>query len=255
VFNNVASKYDMMNDAMSLCLHRLWKAYFVRKLAIVGPDIRLIDVAGGTGDIAFRVLQDPRLRRRRRIGADSVLTVVDINENMLEVGQLRAEEEGRKKKATDAETGTKFMSASPTPLDSISWICADAENLPFVDSTFDIYTIAFGIRNCTNIDKVLTEAFRVLRPHGQFSCLEFSRVECSLFRRLYDLYSFQAIPVMGQLLAGDFKSYRYLIESIRMFPSQDDFSALITAAGFQHVTYENLSGGICAIHTGITTAK
>ncbi|KAH7725362.1 ubiquinone biosynthesis methyltransferase [Aphelenchoides avenae] len=222
VFANVAQKYDLMNDAMSLGIHRLWKDYFVSRLDL-RSGAKVLDVAGGTGDIAFRIV-------RKVAGRGGEVTISDINENMLEVGQLRAEED------------------ATIPHQHLKWVCADAEKLPFDADSFDFYTIAFGIRNCTNVDKVLAEAYRVLRPGGTFSCLEFSRVHPTL-RPIYDAYSFGVIPLLGQVLASDAKSYRYLVESIRMFPDQEAFATMIRDAGFTNISYENLSVGICAIHT------
>ncbi|VDK76713.1 unnamed protein product [Onchocerca ochengi] len=226
VFASVANKYDLMNDAMSMGIHRLWKDHFVKNLGLTA-NTSMVDVAGGTGDIAFRAVREIQSKK----GKGSV-TVCDINENMLEVGQQRA-------------------IADPSVLKArLKWVCGDAEALPFDANSFDVYTIAFGIRNCTNIDKVLREAYRVLRPGGKFACLEFSRIN-PLLRQFYDFYSFQIIPIMGQVIAGDFYSYRYLVESIRKFPDQDKYKQMIEEAGFKDTKYSNLSCGICAIHTGI----
>uniref|UniRef100_A0A915BK19 2-methoxy-6-polyprenyl-1,4-benzoquinol methylase, mitochondrial n=1 Tax=Parascaris univalens TaxID=6257 RepID=A0A915BK19_PARUN len=230
VFANVATKYDLMNDAMSLGIHRLWKDYFVKRLALT-RNTRLLDVAGGTGDIAFRAVR----KIQKGIGTGSV-TICDINQNMLDVGQVRAD----KDRSIDKSR--------------LKWICGDAESLPFEENSFDSYTIAFGIRNCTHIDKVLREAYRVLRPGGKFACLEFSEIASPL-RRFYDFYSFQIIPVMGQVIAGDYNSYRYLVESIRKFPKQVEFSKMIEEAKFREVQYENLSLGICATHMGIKSTS
>lgn len=228
VFTNVARNYDRMNDLMSAGIHRLWKDYFVRHLPI-NRDSRVLDVAGGTGDIAFRIV-DQLAHKPRGTGS---VTVLDINQKMIDVGEDRADKQ--------------LLNANARK--QLSWMCADAENLPFEAATFNIYTIAFGIRNCTDRNKVLSEAFRVLRPGGTFACLEFSRVECNPLRQLYDAYSFQFIPVLGQLVAGDFKSYRYLVDSIRTFPDQHSFGEEILNAGFSDVAYENLTFGVCAIHT------
>lgn len=230
VFANVARKYDVMNDAMSLGIHRLWKDYFVRKLQL-RPNTALIDVAGGTGDIAFRAVRE--IQNSAGIGT---VTVCDINEKMLAVGKERSRKDGS------------------IQIGRLKWVCGDAECLQFPDNSFDVYTIAFGIRNCTNVDKVLAEAFRVLKPGGKFACLEFSRIHSPL-RSLYDLYSFQVIPVLGQLIAGDYNSYRYLVESIRKFPDQEAYKRMIEIAGFSEVIYEDLSFGISAIHTGLKLAK
>ncbi|MCP9257618.1 2-methoxy-6-polyprenyl-1,4-benzoquinol methylase, mitochondrial [Dirofilaria immitis] len=218
VFASVANKYDLMNDAMSMGIHRTYGKYFY------GGRCR------GTGDIAFRAVREIQSKK----GKGSV-TVCDINENMLKVGQQRAIDDPSVLKAR------------------LKWVCGDAEALPFDSNSFDVYTIAFGIRNCTNIDKVLKEAYRVLRPGGKFASLEFSHVN-PLLKQFYDFYSFQIIPVMGQIIAGDFYSYRYLVESIRKFPSQDKYKQMIEEVGFKDTKYSNLSFGICAIHTGIKSA-
>ncbi|VDP05622.1 unnamed protein product, partial [Heligmosomoides polygyrus] len=224
VFANVATKYDMMNDAMSFGIHRLWKDYYVGGLPLASNS-KILDVAGGTGDIAFRI--------HKTFKPDKV-TVVDINQNMLDVGQERA------KKDVDPQR--------------FEWICANAESLPFEENSFDAYTISFGIRNCTHVDKVVQEAFRVLKPGGFLAVLEFSAVN-PLLRPIYDAYSFNVIPVMGQVLAGDYDSYKYLVESIRKFPNQEDFAAMIREAGFEMVRYENLTFGICSIHKGTKPRK
>ncbi|KAI3413557.1 hypothetical protein GPALN_011047 [Globodera pallida] len=222
VFANVATKYDLMNDAMSLGIHRLWKDYFVQRLNLC-KDSKVLDMAGGTGDIAFRILNR---MRRHPMGAYAV-TVADINDNMLEIGRIRA------------------SAALPSSdLARLSWVRSDAENLTFEDNSYDFYTISFGIRNCTHIDKVLSEAYRVLKPNGVFACLEFGLVDNAMLRRIYDVYSLQFIPVLGQLLVGDFNSYKYLVESIRMFPSNAKFARMIGESGFREVSYENLSFGI-----------
>ncbi|CAD5216839.1 unnamed protein product [Bursaphelenchus okinawaensis] len=225
VFVNVAEKYDLMNDAMSVGIHRLWKDYFVNQLD-VRKDWRVVDVAGGTGDIAFRIAR----KMAATPGSKGDIVVCDINQKMLDVGQFRAEK--------DKTLPNKF-----------SWVCGDAEKLQFEDNFFDLYTIAFGIRNVTHVDKALEEAYRVLKPGGRFFCLEFSKVHAPL-RPFYDLYSFNVIPRMGQLLANDYDSYKYLVESIRMFPDQEKFSEMIRTAGFKDITYQNLSFGVCAIHSG-----
>ncbi len=220
VFSSVASRYDMMNDAMSLGIHRLWKDAMLDWLA-PWPGMRLLDVAGGTGDIAFRFL--------RRVRGQGHVTVLDMTEGMLVEGRRRAE-------ATD------FAGA-------IDWVAGDAMALPFPDASFDAYTISFGIRNVTRIEDALAEAWRVLRPGGRLMVLEFSRVPNPGLRRLYDLYSFNVIPPMGAAIAGDRASYQYLVESIRRFPDQERFAAMIGAAGFGQVKYRNLSLGIAALHS------
>jgi demethylmenaquinone methyltransferase/2-methoxy-6-polyprenyl-1,4-benzoquinol methylase len=221
VFASVAGRYDLMNDAMSLGIHRLWKTAMIDWLA-PRPGMRLLDVAGGTGDIAFRFLE--RLKGRGHA------TVLDMTEDMLAEGRRRAE-------------ARRFEGA-------IDWVAGDAMALPFADRSFDAYTISFGIRNVTRIEDALAEAWRVLRPGGRLLVLEFSRVPEPSLRWLYDRYSFNVIPPMGQLLAGDRDSYRYLVESIRRFPDQESFAAMIAAAGFGQVRYRNLSMGIAALHSG-----
>lgn len=220
VFESVASRYDVMNDVMSLGIHRLWKSHFIRKLAPKN-NTHLLDVAGGTGDIAFRFMDATK---------NSEVSLCDINPAMLENGYQRAINENR--------------------LHGIEWVCGNAESLPFPDHHFDYYTIAFGIRNVTHIDKALNEAYRVLKPGGKFMCLEFSHVTNPLLQKIYDTYSFHLIPAFGKLVAGDRDSYQYLVESIRMFPKQEAFAAMIEEAGFAHVSFENLTHGMVAIHSG-----
>lgn len=220
VFTNVASRYDIMNDVMSGGVHRLWKDAMMDWLAPRDGQ-RLLDVAGGTGDIAFRFL-------KRAPGATA--TVLDMTEQMLVEGQKRAE-------AT--QVGQK-----------LDWVVGDAMALPFEDNSFDVYTISFGIRNVTRIPDALSEAFRVLRPGGRLMVLEFSQLPNDGLQKLYDLYSFNVIPRMGQMIAGDRESYQYLVESIRKFPDQEAFASMIRAAGFERVAYRNLSFGIAALHSG-----
>lgn len=225
VFNNVAEKYDLMNDAMSFGIHRIWKNIFVSALN-PSPGTRLLDVAGGTGDIAFRFLD------HNPGDKSSHVTVCDINQNMLDVGAQRA----------------KNLGYAP---ESISFIQGDAQDLSsFPDASFDAYTIAFGIRNVVKIDQALKEAYRVLRPGGRFLCLEFSHVDNPVLNPIYEAYSFNVIPPMGKVLAGDWDSYQYLVESIRKFPKQDDFSEMIRCAGFRLVRHTDLTLGVAAIHTG-----
>lgn len=217
VFSNVARKYDMMNDAMSGGMHRLWKDRFVRRVKPRAGEA-ILDMAGGTGDIAFRLAAS---------GAD--VTVADINQDMLDVGVERAMDRG---------------------LSGLVWSCHNAETLSYPDSTFDAYTIAFGIRNVTHIDKALAEAHRVLRFGGRFYCLEFSTTEWPGFREAYDAYSHKLVPKIGQAIAGDADSYRYLIESIRRFPPMPEFEAMIRKAGFARTKVEPILGGLVAIHSG-----
>jgi demethylmenaquinone methyltransferase/2-methoxy-6-polyprenyl-1,4-benzoquinol methylase len=232
VFSSVASKYDLMNDLMSAGVHRLWKDAFVEWLN-PRPDWRVLDVAGGTGDIAFRIADLVRSRGRmatnNQSGGEAVITVCDINEDMVREGVKRAAAKGEH---------------------SIEWITGNAEALPIPDNTMDAYTIAFGIRNVTHIDKALEEARRVLKPGGRFLCLEFSRVEVPGFDQLYDAYSLNVLPRLGQLVAGDAESYRYLAESIRRFPPQAKFAKMIERAGLSNVKVRNLTGGIAAMHSG-----
>ena len=221
VFSSVAARYDLMNDAMSLGIHRLWKDAMLDWLA-PRPGMRLLDVAGGTGDIAFRFLD--------RVKGDGHATVLDMTEDMLTEGRRRSE-------------ATTFP-------DRLDWVVGDAMALPFPDASFDAYTISFGIRNVTRIGVALAEAFRVLRPGGRLLVLEFSKMPEPSLQWLYDRYSFNVIPPMGQALAGDRASYQYLVESIRRFPDQETFAGMIGAAGFDQVRYRNLSMGIAALHSG-----
>lgn len=220
VFSSVASKYDVMNDVMSVGIHRLWKDAMMDWLA-PRPGQRLLDVAGGTGDIAFRFL-------KRAPSASAV--VLDLTEPMLTEGRKRA----------DAERLAH----------QLDWIVGDAMALPFDDNSFDTYTISFGIRNVTRIPEALSEAYRVLRPGGRLMVLEFSQIPNDMMQKAYDLYSFNIIPRMGQLIANDRASYQYLVESIRNFPQQDVFADMIRSAGFDLVKYRNLSMGIAALHSG-----
>ncbi len=220
VFSSVASKYDVMNDVMSVGIHRVWKDAMMDWLAPRAGQ-RLLDVAGGTGDIAFRFL-------KRAPQASAV--VLDLTESMLTAGRQRAEAEA--------------MS------DRLDWTVGDAMNLPFEDATFDRYTISFGIRNVTRPEKALAEAFRVLKPGGRLMVLEFSQLPNQGLQWAYDQYSFNVIPVMGQMIAGDRESYQYLVESIRKFPDQETFARMISDAGFAQVKYRNLSMGIAALHSG-----
>jgi demethylmenaquinone methyltransferase/2-methoxy-6-polyprenyl-1,4-benzoquinol methylase len=224
VFERVANRYDLMNDLMSGGLHRLWKSAMIDWLA-PRQGLRLLDVAGGTGDIAFRVLD--RVARKR--GALPRITVCDINRAMLEVGRDRAIDQNR--------------------IAPLAWLCADAEALPVADRSVDAYTIAFGIRNVTRIERALAEARRVLRPGGRFLCLEFSHLRLDSLRRLYDQYSFTVVPWLGEQVADDRAAYQYLVESIRRFPDQTTFARMIEQAGLERVRCRNLSGGIAALHS------
>ncbi|XP_063615782.1 2-methoxy-6-polyprenyl-1,4-benzoquinol methylase, mitochondrial-like [Penaeus indicus] len=245
VFENVAEKYDVMNDLMSGGIHRIWKDLFIARIN-PRPNTKLLDVAGGTGDIAFRFIKHIEQAKRGSTVVPSDVSesdlgekdsqrlpyevvVCDISQGMLDVGQKRAAALG---------------------YSGLSWICGDAQKLPFPDDHFDCYTIAFGIRNVVDLEKALSEAYRVLKPGGRFVCLEFSEVKNPTVRWMYDRYSFGVIPVMGQVVAGDWKSYQYLVESIRKFPDQETFKEMIEDAGFRRVTYENLTFGVTAIHSG-----
>jgi demethylmenaquinone methyltransferase/2-methoxy-6-polyprenyl-1,4-benzoquinol methylase len=222
VFRSVARRYDLMNDLMSAGLHRAWKDALV---TAVRPSksrpFRHLDVAGGTGDVAFRILEEGGPRTR--------VTVLDINGDMLEVGRERA--------------GSRYEGR-------IDFVEANAEALPFEDRSFDAYTIAFGIRNVPQIDRALAEAHRVLKPGGHFLCLEFSKVDVPGLDAVYDAYSFNVIPRLGQMVTGDAESYRYLVESIRRFPPPAAFARMIADAGFRRVTHRPLSAGVVAIHSG-----
>jgi demethylmenaquinone methyltransferase/2-methoxy-6-polyprenyl-1,4-benzoquinol methylase len=217
VFSKVAAKYDLMNDAMSGGMHRLWKDRFVRRVK-PQPNEAILDMAGGTGDIAFRLA---------RSGAS--VTVADINQDMLDVGVERAMERG---------------------IDGLVWSCQNAEELSYSSNTFDAYTIAFGIRNVTDIPKALRAAHRVLKPGGRFYCLEFSTTQWPGFKEAYDLYSHKIMPQMGKLIAQDEESYRYLAESIRRFPTMPEFESMIRQAGFENTRVEAILGGAVAIHSG-----
>ncbi|KAK5810573.1 2-methoxy-6-polyprenyl-1,4-benzoquinol methylase, mitochondrial -like protein [Gossypium arboreum] len=240
VFSNVASNYDLMNDFMSGGLHRLWKDRLVSKLSPF-PGMKHLDVAGGTGDVAFRILESVNSIKRRALQdplnddlqEETRIYVCDINPNMLDVGKNRALEKGLGEDK------------------SLVWVQGDAEALSFEDNSMDGYTIAFGIRNVTHIEKVLSEAYRVLKRGGRFLCLELSHVDIPVFKELYDFYSFSVIPRLGEIVAGDRESYQYLVESIRRFPPQEKFASMIADAGFQKVEYENLVGGVVAIHSGL----
>lgn len=223
IFSSVASRYDVMNDLMSMGIHRIWKDALIDWLS-PKPNMQLLDVAGGTGDIAFRFLD--------RLGARATsahATVCDINQEMLTVGRQRCNQR---------QLGER-----------ITFTCGDAEKLPFPDASFDAYTIAFGIRNVTHIIEALKEARRVLRPRGHFLCLEFSKVDDPLLGQLYDFWSFNVIPAIGQAVTRDRAAYEYLVESIRRFPTRQDFATMIDAAGFRQTKWRELTAGVVTIHS------
>ena len=224
IFSNVAKKYDLMNDLMSAGTHRLWKNNMINCIDFF-DNIKIIDVAGGTGDIAFRIA-----KKAQEKSLNYQIEVVDINPQMLEVGRSRA--------------------VDMNLFSHLNFVENDGENLKFADESFDVFTIAFGIRNFTNIDKGLREAHRVLKKGGKFICLEFSKVEDIFLQKIYDTYSFKIIPKIGEFILKDHDSYQYLVESIRKFPDQKSFTKLIENAGFSRVGYQNLTFGACAIHWG-----
>ncbi len=222
VFHGVARRYDIMNDVMSFGMHRLWKDAMVTALnPQSNPDYKVLDVAGGTGDIAFRIVEASRRTAQ--------VTILDINGSMLEVGRQRAERQ---------RLG-----------DNLTFVEANAEELPFADNSFDAYTIAFGIRNVPHMPVALSEAMRVLRRGGRFLCLEFSEVDAPVLEKAYEAWSFNAIPQFGRAITGDSEPYRYLVESIRKFPNQRDFAAMIETAGFSRVKWTNYTGGVAALHS------
>ena len=220
VFNNVSSKYDVMNDLMSVGIHRVWKNTLINWLA-PKENQNLLDVAGGTGDIATRFLNQTK---------SGSATILDMTESMLQEGT---------KRITNSSLSSRMR-----------WVVGDAMALPFKKNTFDIYTISFGIRNVTKIDKALSEAFRVLKPGGRIMILEFSKLPNPMMQRAYDLYSFNVIPKIGEIVVGDKDSYQYLVESIRKFPDQVSFANMITEAGFENVKFRNLTFGVAALHSG-----
>jgi demethylmenaquinone methyltransferase / 2-methoxy-6-polyprenyl-1,4-benzoquinol methylase len=221
VFDNVASRYDLMNDLMSGGIHRRWKADLIARLQPRPGEI-LLDLAGGTGDIARRFLG--------RAGKTGQVIVCDINASMVAAGRDRALDDG--------------------VLSGVTWLVGNAEELPIADSSIDCCTISFGLRNVTHKQQALEEARRVLKPGGRFFCLEFSRVEAPVLRQLYDIYSFNVLPRLGAVIARDRDAYQYLVESIRRFPPQAELAAMMNRAGFEQVTWRNLSAGIAAIHCG-----
>ena len=223
VFDSVADKYDLMNDVMSGGVHRLWKNHFIRRIR-PRAGLDYLDVAGGTGDIAFRI--------KKYLGDKPArITLCDLNQHMLAVGRDRAINKGW--------------------LNDFEWVTGNAESLPLPDNSQDVYTIAFGLRNVTRIDTALAEAFRVLRPGGRFFCLEFSHVEEPLIAKLYDIYSFSLIPKMGEKIAQDRESYQYLVESIRKFPKREELCARLEAAGFKRAQAEPLTFGVATIHSAL----
>jgi demethylmenaquinone methyltransferase/2-methoxy-6-polyprenyl-1,4-benzoquinol methylase len=220
VFDSVSARYDLMNDLMSGGIHRLWKAALIDRLK-PRAGMTLLDVAGGTGDIAFRFMTD---------APEGRVIVCDINHSMLRVGRDKGIDRG-------IVTG-------------IDWVCGDAEALPFPDASMDAYSIAFGLRNVTDRDAALREARRVLKPGGHFLCLEFSQVAIPALKAIYDRYSFEVVPRIGALVARDKESYQYLVESIRRFPPQETLAAMMREAGLERVDFTNLTGGVAAIHSG-----
>lgn len=229
VFDSVADRYDLMNDLMSGAVHRIWKSVLVDRLA-PQPGDRLLDVAGGTGDVALAFLARADARPSAGVKPPATAVICDINFQMLRAGRRRPKTEA---------AGVR-----------LKHVCGDAERLPFPDRSVDAYTIAFGIRNVTRIDAALAEARRVLKIGGRFVCLEFSRPITAGLQKIYDAYSFNVIPWLGEQVANDGDSYRYLVESIRRFPDQESFARKISDAGFSRVKYENLTAGVAALHMG-----
>ncbi len=226
VFSEVASHYDVMNDLMSVGIHRLWKNQFCSMVDGVNEETKILDVAGGTGDIAFRIKKAAKAK-----GYNPQIVICDINDEMLKIC---------KDKAIDNNI-----------IHNLDLVASDAEKLPFADNSFDYYTISFGIRNVSNIELALQEAYRVLKPGGKFLCMEFSKVENEYLNQAYNFYSFKMIPKIGELVASNKEAYQYLAESISLFPDQVSFKRMIIDAGFKFTDYKNLSGGIAAIHHGV----
>jgi demethylmenaquinone methyltransferase/2-methoxy-6-polyprenyl-1,4-benzoquinol methylase len=220
VFESVATNYDLMNDLMSLSIHRLWKHEMVSQLSLQ-PKMRILDVAGGTGDISF-------LMQEKYPHLDLEITICDLTPSMLQVGRDRAVNRGL--------------------IHGIDWVCGNAENLPIPDNSMDVYTIAFGLRNVTHIDQALKEAHRILKPGGIFACLEFSEVKSSLLSKAYDFYSFSVLPWLGEKVANDRDSYQYLVESIRRFPCQEKLGLMLKEAGMQTVSWQNFMNGVSCLH-------
>lgn len=241
VFERVAPSYDVMNDLMSAGVHRLWKDYFVSKVGVF-PGMTHLDVAGGTGDIAFRVLRAlEKVERDAELDGQVIdastrgkVVVSDINPAMLFEGKKRASQRGLKQ-------------------EQLEWLEGNAERLPVEDESVDVYTIAFGLRNVTNTSAAIADAYRCLKPGGKYMILEFSHVENEMLKSVYDFYSFNVIPKLGEIVAKDRGSYQYLVESIRKFPTQEKLKSMMRDVGFKHVTHENLTGGMVAVHTGYKT--
>lgn len=248
VFESVADSYDVMNDLMSGGIHRYWKDYLLDVSAVTsmaqavrkfpGNELRILDVAGGTGDVAFRFIDAAGCpERSKSSGEDCIsVTVCDINPEMLRVGEKRARE--------------RFGSSLLDETKALSFVEGNAQSLQFPDNSFDLYTIAFGLRNVTDVDMALREAYRVLKPGGRFMCLEFSQIPDPILRQIYDTYSFNVIPGLGELVANDRASYQYLVESIRKFSNQEELVSRMNDAGLQVSKYTNLTGGIVALHEG-----
>lgn len=230
VFEAVAPRYDLMNDLMSLGIHRFWKRDFVSAVA-PQPKDRILDLAGGTGDIAFLMEEARHRKQAAAVPQPPAITICDINPAMLQVGKKRAIDRGLH--------------------GAFDWVEGNAEDLPFADNSFDVVTIAFGLRNVTRLGKALAEAQRVLVPGGHFYCLEFSHVAVPLLQKLYDRYSFSVLPFLGEKVAGNRQAYQYLAESIRAFPPQDALADLMRKAGFENVSYRNIAFGVAAVHTGL----
>lgn len=223
IFTDIAGQYDLMNDLMSFGIHRLWKEEYIKKIPNLNATI--LDVAGGTGDIALRIIH-----KAKSINKTPHIVICDINQDMLKVASDRA--------------------INNNILHQLDYVCANAEQLPFASNSFDYYTIAFGIRNIRDIQQVLKEAFRILKPTGKFLCLEFSKIENCSLKKLYNFYSFNIIPKIGQIVTGNKDAYNYLVESISLFHDQLAFSDMIKDAGFSQVRYQNLTFGVVAIHSG-----